>query len=172
MDASASGLVVAAGDGAGEAAIAGELRPVDGGAEPAPVGIVADGDGDPFVLAIGRVDAVRGHHGVVVAAGEGDAAVDGVVEQGRAHEVERGFGLGLVDVGSLAGAVAVVERGQQGRGGEARGEVVGVGGVGADGVAAGVAGEGDVAADGRAHRAEAGDVGERAVLPEEAGAEH
>ena len=45
----------------------------------------------------------------------GDTAVNGVVEQRGAHEVERRFSLSLVDVDALAGAVAMIEGGEDGR---------------------------------------------------------
>ena len=158
--------------GVGVALVAAQLGAADRCCEAAPVVVVADGDRYPLVVAGGGEDAVGEHLQVVVADQRGDAAINGVVEQGGAHEVERRFGLSLVDVTAFAGTVAVIERGEQGGYGEAGAEIVGIGRVGADGVAAGRAGEGDKAPDRGAHRAKAGDAGERAVLPEEAGAKH
>ena len=171
MPLSSSSLVLAGGE-VGEAVVAGQLAHAHGGAEVGPVGVVAHGDGDPVVVARGGVASVGRHVGVGVADELRHSAVDRVVEQRRAHEVERGFGLGLVDVDALAGAVAVVEGGEDRGQGESGREVVGVGGVGSNRRAAGVAGQGDVAADRGAHGAEAGDSGERSFLSEEAGGEH
>ena len=69
------------------------------------------------------------------------APVDGVIEQHRLGRVERRLELAEVDVLPLAGALAVVERGDQRGGGEVRHEEVGVGDAGADRLLARIVGQ-------------------------------
>ena len=73
----------------GVALVAGQVGTVEGGAEAGPVAIVADGDGDPVVIAPAGVDPVGSHVGVAVADAAGDAARELGVEQPGAEEVER-----------------------------------------------------------------------------------
>ena len=87
-----------------------------------PLLVVEHGDGDPAVLAQRRVDAVRrGVRPLEPVAGRevgsaGRAPVDRHVEQDRAEQVDAGLDGRHVDLGALPGAVAPVDRHQQGRG--------------------------------------------------------
>jgi hypothetical protein len=110
-------LVVAV-EALGERAV-GELGPLEalGQGPPGVVGLA--GDGDPTVVAAGRVDPVRGHGQVAVAPRLPRPAVHLGVEQGGGLEVQGRFGLGQVEVLALAGEPAVLERGEHGRRAEA-----------------------------------------------------
>ena len=113
-----------------EARIGGPCRFAHGADHRLPLGIVADGDGDPAVVACAGVGVVGGNCGLPGAvagrhAGAAPApAVDGGIEDGGAGEDHPCFDLGDVDVLALAGPVAMVEGHHDGDGAVVAGGVV------------------------------------------------
>ena len=71
----------------GIAGVVGQFRATDDPAQGLPLPVVFDPDGDPAILSEGGVDAVRGEVPVTVAGRTLDAAVDGVVQQGRTEKL-------------------------------------------------------------------------------------
>src|SRR5581483_6857594 len=139
-------LVAPAGDGGGEAAVAGELRPAHRAAERAELGVGLYRDRDPAVGVFRVVTGAAGvgfvgrAAGVMVAEAGAVAVVQLQVHQGLADLGDQVLGLGEVDELALAGTVAVVEGGDGGEGGgDAGGGVHVVGVAGRAGVEVGIA---------------------------------
>ena len=102
-------------------------RVAERAAQRPPLLVGLDRDRAPLVAARARVGVVRRRVGRVVAGAARARARDLTVEQLGGEEVQRRLHLRLIDVLALAGAAAVVERGDQRGGEEARRDGVGVG---------------------------------------------
>ena len=165
-------LVRQAALGRGEAFVAAQVGALHDFAQRTPLVVGFHADGDPAVFARGLVHAVRGEVQVAVAHPRAGVAVHGLVEQEGRQEVQRGLGLGQVDVLAVAGLVLVFQRGQDGRGVVPRRNVVGVRAERAGRVAVGPAGRIVEPGHGRGQIAEPGEMGVRPGLPHQAGAQH
>ena len=119
--------------GEGVVARIGGPRLVDHLGHPLPVVVVTARDGDPVVVALGGVDAVRHAQRRVAAVRVGlavapqRAAVDRVVEEVGTDQRGAGLGARHVDPLALAGAVAVDQPGEDGDGHDVGAHVVHVG---------------------------------------------
>ena len=60
--------------------VVGQVRLTNGPAQPAPFRIGTDGDGDPHIVALARIHALRHHVGVSVAHGTGHTARHRVIQ--------------------------------------------------------------------------------------------
>ena len=94
-----------------------------------PLGVAADGDGDPAVVAAARKHAVRcGRRSrMLVALGFAGATVEGVVHIGWPHHLHHRFLLREVDVLAFAAVAPMRERGEDGEAAEDAGKGVGIG---------------------------------------------
>ncbi len=109
-------FVLLAGGERGEAGFVRELRATDRLAERGPLLVVAHGDGDPAVVACAAEGVVRRGVTRAVAAQLRRRAGGARFEQGAAEEVDRALRLRELDELALAGALAMVQRGEDGAG--------------------------------------------------------
>ena len=144
----------------------------DDAAQTCPLVVVLAGHGNPAVVTRRCEHPMGRHCRMVVAHLVGQVRVHVVVEHCRCQEGHRRFGLRQVDVLALAGAVAMVQGGQQSSAEELGRHVVGVGTEHASGIAIGPASHLIEARHGRTHRAETGQRRERPALAEQAARRH
>ena len=153
-------------------AVEGATLRLDDGDQGLPFFFRPAGQGQPAVFARAGVNTVGRSPRVAVALSFLLSSVGGVVEQERGEEVHGGLQLGQVQVVPLAGATAVVQRGQDRGHGEARDNEVGIGAVGVDRRAVGPAGDVGQPHKRREDGAEAGLPLHRPAPTHHGGAEH